>query len=157
MSLSGGRRIKRSIYLDIASVRFLTAEEVDRFERFDLLRDYIRDKRTAVARHNENAADPAIQANVRQLTNIGTFRAYIEAYLRQNEQIHPHMTLLVRQLAPAPEGLPIEIYCFTRDTAWGRYEAIQADIFDHMFAILPEFGLRAFQWPAGHDVKPPAG
>ncbi len=99
----------------------------------------------------------AINADIRRLTNVGTFRAYVLAYLRSHPKVHERMTLLVRQLALGSEGLPIEIYCFTNDTDWGRYEEIQADIFDHLLAVLPDFGLRAFQSPSGADLARIAG
>jgi miniconductance mechanosensitive channel len=153
MSEAGGRRIKRALSLDVASIRFLEPEEVARLSRFELLRDYMAEKHEELARSAEqNAAlGPDVIPLRRRLTNVGTFRAYVLAYLKANPKIHDHMTLLVRQLAPSSKGLPIEIYCFTNDTAWATYEGIQADIFDHLFAMLPEFGLEAFQEPAGRD------
>jgi len=154
MSLSGGRRIKRSILIDLQSVRFLTDEEIARFESWSLLRDYVRGKRTEL--NTANAApglDPVVSADIRRLTNLGTFRAWIWATLRSHPQIHQTgHTLLVRQLAPGSQGVPIEIYCFTNDTAWVRYEDIQADLFDRILAMVPEFGLRVFQEPAGSDL-----
>ncbi len=150
---AGGRRIKRSIFIDMRAVRFLTEEEIDRFERFALLRDYIAGKRQELEEHNRlHATDPDVVANSRRLTNIGTLRAYVINYLRQHPGVHQGMTLLVRQLQPTAEGLPLEIYTFTNDTAWASYEGIQADIFDHILALLPEFGLRVFQSPSGHDL-----
>ena len=146
MSESGGRRIKRSIVLDLTSVRFLKADEIEHFRRFVLLADYIGAKEAELAAYNEAIdADTAADVNLRRLTNLGTFRAYALQYLKNHPQIHPSMTLLVRQRQSTAEGIPIEIYCFTRTTSWGEYEAIQADIFDHLFAILPHFGLRAYQ------------
>lgn len=153
MKEAGGRRIKRSLQLDMRAVRFLTEEEIDRFGRFALLRDYIAGKRQELAEHNATvAADPEVIANARRLTNIGTLRAYAINYLRQHPGVHQDMTLLVRQLQPTAEGLPLEIYTFANDTAWANYEGIQADIFDHLLAILPEFGLRVFQSPSGYDL-----
>jgi miniconductance mechanosensitive channel len=155
MSESGGRRIKRAIYLDATSVRFLDDEDLDRFEKFVLLRDYIRRKRKELEAYNREKLgdDPGLQANARRLTNLGTLREYIRAYLEQDPRIHHEdMTFLVRQLAPGPEGVPLEIYVFTRTTAWADYEGIQADIFDHILAIVPELGLRVFQNPTGHDL-----
>lgn len=99
------------------------------------------------------AAQGLDPVNQRQITNIGTFRAYVERYLRQHPGINQSMTLMVRQMAPTPQGLPLEIYCFTSTTAWVAYEGIQSDIFDHLLAILPEFGLRVFQEPAGSDLQ----
>ena len=99
------------------------------------------------------AAERDVAVNMRRLTNIGTFRAYAWRYLKQHSQIRDDMTLLVRQLQPGPQGIPIELYCFTSTTAWGEYEDIQADIFDHLMAIIPEFGLRLFQEPAGTEFS----
>ncbi len=154
MARSGGRRIKRSVQIDVSSIRFLTAEEIDRFESWSQLRDYIRDKKQEIEDHNaELEGNGAPLADLRLLTNVGTFRAYVFYYLKNHPKIHDHgFTLLVRQLQPGPEGLPIELYCFSNDQDWVRYEGIQSDIFDHILAILPEFGLRAFQVPSGHDM-----
>jgi len=152
MSESGGRRIKRAIHLDLSTVRFLTDAEVDRLSRYELLRDYMTGKRAELSDHhvNRDGSDEIIP-ETRRLTNVGTFRAYVFHYLQAHALVHDDMTLLVRQLAPSPKGLPIEIYCFTNDTAWTTYEAVQGDIFDHLIAILPEFGLQPFQEPAGTD------
>jgi miniconductance mechanosensitive channel len=157
MSESGGRRIRRSIALDTGSVRFLTEVEVDHCQRFALLKDYIAGKQAELAEYNrdleaEPASDSEGTVNLRRLTNIGTFRAYAYNYLKQHPLIHKHMTLLVRQLPAGPEGVPIELYCFTTTTDWGVYEGIQGDIFDHLMAIVPEFGLRLYQRPAGADL-----
>ncbi len=154
MSMSGGRRIKRALYIDTGSIRFLSHDEVERFRRFALLTDYVAAKEKELAEYNANLKY-AVEADVnqRRLTNIGTFRAYAQNYLRNHPRIHHQgMTLLVRQLPPGPDGLPIEIYCFTKTTDWIDYEAIQADIFDHLLAIVPEFGLRLYQRPAGADL-----
>jgi len=152
MSESGGRRIKRSLNLDLGSIHFLTREEADHLERYEFLSAYMRGKRRELAEANRRPTeDPEVIPERRRLTNVGTFRAYVEHYLRHHPKVHQEMTLLVRQLQPGPEGLPIEIYCFTNDTAWGTYEGVQADIFDHLIAVLPEFGLCAFQQPAGSD------
>ncbi len=157
MSQSGGRRIKRSISLDVSSVRFLGDAEVDRFKRFALLETYIHDKQAELgeyktARKNGFPSDAENGVNHRRLTNIGTFRAYTYNYLKRHSSIHEDMTLLVRQLPVAPEGVPIELYCFTTTTDWNAYEAIQGDIFDHLMAIVPEFGLRLYQRPSGADI-----
>ena len=156
MQQSGGRRIKRALHLDMSSVRFLTAEDMDRFSKFVLLTDYVERKRQELDLHNREQvpAGSDLVANARRLTNLGTFRAYVHAYLRQHPKIHTEgMTFLVRQLQPGPEGLPLEIYVFSKETAWVVYEGIQADVFDHLLAILPEFGLRVFQQPTGHDLS----
>ena len=159
MSEAGGRRIKRSLNLDLTTVRFLTDDEIGRLSRYELLRDYMAEKRAALAAQPAvaGAVDDAVIPETRRLTNAGTFRAYVFAYLQAHTLIHDDMTLLVRQLAPTPKGLPLELYCFTRDTAWSTYEGIQGDIFDHLIAILPEFGLETFQEPAGSDFSRIAG
>jgi miniconductance mechanosensitive channel len=152
MSESGGRRIKRAMHVDMATIHFLDDDEMERFGRFDLLRDYIAAKRTELEASRSDAGSE-MPANTRRLTNIGTFRAYAANYLRHHPKIHRGMTLMVRQLPPTPDGLPLEVYAFSSDTNWTRYEGIQADIFDHLLAIAPEFGLRVFQHPSGRDFS----
>ncbi len=152
MSQSGGRRIKRAIHIDTSSIRFLDDSDIDRFENFVLLRDYVRHKRQELDEYNANyAGDTSLVANARKLTNIGTFRAYVVQYLRQHPKVHRNMTLMVRQLDPSPSGLPLQIYVFSNEIDWVTYEGIQSDIFDHVMAIIPEFGLRLFQNPSGTD------
>ncbi len=154
MSESGGRRIKRQLRIDSATVRFLSDADIDRLERIALLAPYLAAKRQAV--HSANAAlgeGAAVPANLRRLTNIGTFRAYVQAYLQAHPGVHQGMTLMVRMLEPAAEGVPLELYCFTATTAWVQYEAIQGDIFDHLLALLPEFDLRLYQSPTGWDIR----
>ncbi len=151
---SGGRRIKRSVFIDVESIRFLSAEEIDRFRNFALLKDYIDGKQVELQEHNQSIGGDAQEAiNLRRLTNIGTFRAYVFNYVKSHPGINKDMTLLVRQLAPGPEGLPLEIYAFTSDTAWAAYEGIQGDIFDHVLAVTGEFGLHLFQNPTGQDLR----
>ena len=147
MQESGGRRIKRAFIIDQSTIRFLTDEEVERFGEWELLSDYMQRKQGEIeSEDREQPVDEQIRVpNARRLTNVGTLRAYIFQYLKQHPGVHGDMTLLVRQLAPGPEGLPIEIYVFTADTEWLYYEGIQADIFDHILAMIPEFGLRAYQ------------
>lgn len=153
MTESGGRRIMRAIHLDQQTVRFCSAAELDRFESIVLIRDYVRRKREEIARDNaEHDGHDLHEVNGRRLTNLGTFRAYVTAYLRQHPGIHQEMVQLVRQLAPTEHGVAIQVYCFTNDTAWVNYETIQADIFDHLLAIIPFFGLKVFQAPSGADV-----
>ncbi|MEE2673194.1 MAG: mechanosensitive ion channel domain-containing protein [Myxococcota bacterium] len=153
MSESGGRRIKRSIFIDVSTVRFLTDEEAERLGQWGLLRDYIASKSSEIKSYNAEAGrNPEFAADIRRLTNVGTLRAYIYAYLSAHPKIHEGMTLLVRQLQPSNNGLPIEIYCFTNDTDWGAYEEVQADLFDHILAIMREFDLRVFQDPTGADM-----
>ncbi|WP_299572606.1 mechanosensitive ion channel domain-containing protein [uncultured Shewanella sp.] len=153
MSEKGGRRIKRSINLDVNSIHFLSAEEVARLSKVNYLKEYFPKIISEITHSNEQVSDFDMPVNGRRLTNVGTFRAYLDAYLRHNNKLHKDMTLMVRQLAPTTEGLPIELYVFTNDTRWAFYEGIQADIFDHVFAILPEFGLKAFQNPTGNDIR----
>jgi miniconductance mechanosensitive channel len=153
MSQSGARRIKRAISIDVSSIRFQTQDEVDHFTRFALLQDYIGVKEQELADYNAGlATEVHAEVNKRRLTNIGTFRAYAVNYLKHHPRIDKDMTLIVRQLSPGPDGLPLEIYCFTNTTEWAVYEDIQSDIFDHLLTIVPEFGLRLFQKPAGSDL-----
>jgi len=154
MQESGGRRIKRSLYIDQASIDFLHADDEKKLRKLVLLEDYLTKKETELEQHNSQLGKKAaIEANRRRLTNIGTFRAYITAYLKSHPGIHQEMTLMVRQTSPGASGLPLELYCFTNTTAWTEYEAIQADIFDHLYSIAPDFGLRIFQSPSGHDMQ----
>ncbi len=152
MSESGGRRIMRALMIDQNSVRFLDETDVAALSRFGLLRDYLQAKRDEVQRWNADHAGAEI-LDSRRLTNIGTFRAYVMAYLKARPDIAMDKTLLVRQLAPSEHGLPLEVYAFARTTAWAEYEGIQADVFDHLIAIMPAFGLRLFQRPAGTDLS----
>ena len=154
MEESEGRRIKRAVHLDVTSIKFCDGEMIERFKKIQSIRDYVERKLEEVATHNrELDADESLLVNGRHLTNVGTFRAYLEHYLRGHPMVHPDMTFLVRQLAPTERGLPIEIYVFSTDQAWASYEAIQADIFDHILAVLPLFDLRPFQAPTGSDVR----
>lgn len=154
MQDSGGRRIKRAIHLDMNTVRFCDADMLARFEKFELIADYVNQRRHAVeADNSRQQTDLSELVNGRRLTNLGTFRAYVAAYLRSHPKIHADMTFLVRQLAPTPQGLPLEIYVFTTTTVWADYEGIQSDIFDHLLAVVPQFDLRVFQEPTGGDWR----
>ncbi len=154
MSDSGGRRIKRSLFLDVQSIRFADEALIESWGQIDLLKDYLTKKRDEIRQANEDrGTDLTILGNGRRITNAGTFRAYCVAYLKAHPQIHQDMTFLVRQLAPTESGLPIEIYVFSKDQVWANYEAIQADIFDHMMAVIGEFDLRIFQKPSGRDLQ----
>lgn len=157
MSESGGRRIKRSIHLDLSSVRFLKESEVEELEKIELLKDYFAHKRKDIGESGMQVEKHGLAApllNGRNLTNSGTFRAYCLEYLRDHSDIHKQgMTFLVRQLAPTEKGLPIEIYVFVSDVRWVHYEAIQSDIFDHLLSSLPIFGLRAFQFPTDASLS----
>ncbi len=150
----GGRRIKRALFIDVASVHFLDDEEIRHLSRLRLLADYLPSKEHDVAQWNEALGDAAaLPANRRRLTNLGTFRAYVQAYLDRHPQIHRELSCMVRQLASGAQGIPLELYCFTNTVAWAEYEGIQADIFDHLFALLPEFNLALYQQPSGRDVR----
>lgn len=154
MTDSGGRRIKRAIYIDISTIRFWDEELLRRFQQFDLLQDYLESKLKEVDNSNQTVAANLDQiVKGRLFTNIGTFRAYIKAFLKNHSDIHDKMTFLIRQLPPGEKGLPMEIYVFTKDTDWVRYESIQSDIFDHLMAIVSEFDLKVFQNPSGNDFK----
>lgn len=153
MTESGGRRIKRSLYIDLASIKFCDQEMIDRFRKVDIICDYIDAKLVEI---EDEIKSKGIELDSpldgRQLTNVGTFRAYIDAYLSHNSDIHSEkMTFLVRQLAPGPTGLPLEIYVFTKTVDWIKYEGIQGDIFDHLLAAATYFDLRVFQQPTGKD------
>ncbi len=154
MTASGGRRIKRSIFIDLTTIKFCDAEMLTRFEKFQLLTDYTRQKVKELDQYNEtHGVDNSSTVNGRRLTNIGTFRSYVKFYLQNHPDIHQDMILLVRQLAPTDHGLPIEIYAFAKDTRWVQYEEIQANLFDHILSVVPEFELRIFQNPAGKDFQ----
>jgi len=146
MSEYGGRRIKRSLLIDISSIKFLNNTELKELEKIAPLKKYITSKIEEVDKFNNSISESDTSQEIRRLTNIGTYRAYVESYLKQNSNLNTDtMTFLVRQLPSSPEGVPIEIYTFTNTTEWVKYEQIQSDIFDHLFAILPKFGLRVFQ------------
>jgi miniconductance mechanosensitive channel len=151
MKLAGGRRIKRSIYIDMDSIQVCSPEMIQNFEQIELIRHYIHQKKTELEDYNQQRNVVASAINSRRLTNIGTLRAYLEAYLARHEALSGELTCLVRQLQPTNVGLPIEIYAFCTETAWVNYEAVQSDIFDHVLSVLPEFGLRAFQEITGSE------
>lgn len=154
MQVSGGRRIMRSINIDMTGIRICSAEMLRKFKQIHYLSDYITTKEEEIARYNaEHDIDASLSINGRQMTNIGVFRIYIEEYLRHHPRVHQGMTLMVRQLPPAEHGLPIEIYAFTDDTNWIHYEKVQADIFDHILAAVGEFDLRIYQAPTGYDFQ----
>ena len=155
MEQSGGRRIKRSINIDLTSIKLCDDKMISNLNKIDLLSSYLKDKKTSLSKSNKNIqkGDDFHYLNSRNLTNIGTFRAYIVAYLRNHENISENMTFLVRQLTPSENGLPIEIYVFSNDNEWINYENIQSDIFDHLIASTKYFDLRIFQNPSGNDFK----
>ncbi len=154
MSESGGRRIKRSINIDMNTIKFCTDEMLARFDKIQYISEYIERKKVETHTYNLNRnIDESNPVNGRRMTNIGTFRAYVEAYLSNQPMINKDMTFLVRQLAPTEHGLPIEIYVFSKVQEWAEYESIQANIFDHILAVVPEFDLQVFQDPSGSDFK----
>lgn len=154
MSESGGRRIKRAVYIDSASVHFLSSEEISHLRQSRLLTDYLNEREQSIREFNaEHQIDNSSYLNGRHLTNLGTFRAYLQQYLENSRHIRKDMTLMVRRLDAAEKGIPLEIYCFTNTVAWAEYEGIQADIFDHIFAVAGEFNLRVYQAPSGADMR----
>jgi len=155
ISETGARRIKRALHLDVSSVRFCDAELIERLSNIDLLQDYMRGELNELEQWNrEHRVNPKSPVNARQLTNLEAFRAYVIQYLKSRPDIRQDgLTLVVRQLDPAPTGLPLEIYAFTKTSDWEKYEAIQADIFSHLLATVPQFGLRVFQEPSGMDLQ----
>ena len=154
MNLSGGRRIKRYVNIDLSSIKFCDTEMLKRFTKIQLISKDIQDRQAEIKDYNEeNNVDESTLVNGRRLTNIGVFRSYVEAYLMQHPKINNKMTFLIRQLSPRENGLPIEIYVFCKETNWNIYEAVQADIFDHILAVVPEFKLRVFQEPSGFDFQ----
>lgn len=162
MLASGGRRIKRAVHIDAADVHLCDGAMIERFRRMELLREYIDAKLAELEEHNRReGVDLTEPVNGRRITNVGTFRAYILAYLRRHPGIRQDMSCMVRQLSPDDRGLPLEIYAFTDTTAWEEYEGIQSDIFDHLYAVAPEFGLRIYQRPSSADLRalaaPPGG
>lgn len=154
MTESGGRRIQRSILIETNSIKFIDENLFNKLSKAELLGDYLPTRQKEIEQENaKKNSDMSVLINGRRLTNIGTFRQYLVSYLKAHPDIHQKMTLMVRQLQPSSEGLPIQIYAFTNTTSWVAYENIQSDIFDHIFAILPEFDLRIHEAPTGHDIQ----
>ncbi|WP_042149886.1 mechanosensitive ion channel family protein [Paucisalibacillus sp. EB02] len=154
MQTAGGRRIKRSIFIDTTSIAFCTEEMVEKFKQIQILTEYISKREHEIVEYNaKNHVNRNNPVNGRAMTNIGVFRSYISNYIQRHPGINKNMTLMVRQLAPTELGLPLEIYAFTSDIRWDVYESIQADIFDHLFAVASEFELRIFQSPSGNDMR----
>jgi len=154
MSESGSRRIKRAVNIDVSSIRFLDQQDIDKYKNIRVLREYIAKKLTEIAEYNKNFEEPEKNLiNQRNLTNIGTFRAYLKNYLSNHPKINKDMILLVRQLPPGLSGLPIEIYVFANDNRWVQYEEIQADIFDHIIAVISQFDLQMHQSPSSSDIR----
>ena len=154
MSESDGRRIKRAVNIDMNTIRFCDEAMLERYRRIQYITNYVEAKQKEIAAHNQASGSDAVSlVNGRRLTNIGTFRAYVVAYLKNNPMISDTMTFIVRQLQPGETGVPIEIYVFSKDKDWANYEAIQSDIFDHILASVSAFDLRLFQHPSGHDLR----
>lgn len=154
MSESGGRRIKRAIFVDSSSIKFLSSQDIEYLKQSKLLTDYLQERQEEIRTFNkQHHITDNTPLNGRHLTNVGTFRAYIKRYLENSPHIHKGMTIMVRQLAPDEKGIPLEIYCFTNTVNWVAYEDIQSDIFDHIFAVAPQFGLHIYQSPSGYDLK----
>ncbi len=154
MEESGGRRIKRSLFIDVNTVKFCDKKMIDKLKNFHLLKDYIETKENEINEYNTKySLEKDNEINARRMTNIGTFRKYIEYYLKEHPKLNKDLTILVRQLQVTPTGLPLEIYVFSSDQRWVFYEAIQSDIFDHIFAIIHEFDLKLYQNPTGGDFS----
>lgn len=154
MEESDGRRIKRSIYIKQSTIKFLSPEDIEKFKKIALIKPYIEHRQRDIEKHNRlKNINKEIQINGRNQTNLGIFRYYIDAFLNENSAINKDLSLMVRHLEPTDKGLPIEIYCFSRDKRWANYEHIQADIFDHLLAAVPYFDLEVFELPTGKDVQ----
>ncbi len=154
MEEAGGRRISRALNLDMNSVKFCTSEMLERYEKFGYVTEYVKETEDLIQQYNlQNSINNDVLVNGRRQTNLGIFRAYLLEYLKNNPNIHDEMTIMVRQLAPTEKGIPMQLYCFTKTTAWVEYEGVQSDIFDHILAIIPYFDLKVFQSPTGNDLK----
>jgi miniconductance mechanosensitive channel len=154
MEESGGRRIARAINIDLRSVKFCTPEMLEKFRKIHHLKDYIDQRQKEIEEYNrKHNVDESLPVNGRRMTNLGVFRKYLENYISNHPKIHKGMTLIIRHLEPTEKGLPIQIYAFSKEVEWAKYESVQADIFDHILAIIPLFELRVFQNPGGEDLK----
>jgi miniconductance mechanosensitive channel len=154
MSESDGRRIKRSINIDMNTIMFCTEEMLKKYGNIQYISEYIATKKVELAESNKRAGiDNTSLVNGVRMTNIGTFRAYVKAYLTNNPNINKEMSFIIRQLAPTAHGIPIEIYVFSKEKNWADYENVQGDIFDHILAVIPEFDLRVYQNPSGNDFS----
>jgi miniconductance mechanosensitive channel len=154
MQESGGRRIKRSINIDMKSIQFCDAQMIDKFKKIHLIKDYVKTMQKELQEYNEkHNIDNSVLVNGRRLTNLGVFRQYVENYLYNHPRINNNMTFMVRQLQLTDRGIPIEIYVFSKDKEWVKYEALQANIFDHLLAVVPEFNLKVYQNPSGEDFR----
>ena len=151
---SAGRRIKRALNLKVSSVKFCDEQLIQELKNIELIKPYIEEKQKEITAYNtNNNLDSSIKPNGRSLTNVGIFRKYVELHLKENEKINTELTCMVRQLSPSEKGLPIEVYAFSKNKEWVIYEAIVADIFDHLLAVVPAFELEVFQSPTGSDFS----
>lgn len=151
---NGGRRIKRSINIDVSSVGFCSEELLSKLEKVEFLKDYLKERQAEIKTHNTfYNIDTSVKINGRHLTNLGVYRAYLTEYIKRHPKIHKDMFIMVRQLQNQNDGIPLEVYAFTNDTAWVNYEIIMADIFDHIYASVSYFGLKIFQNPSGSDIS----
>jgi len=157
MEDSKGRRIARSVYIDVKTIKFCDEDMLKKFEKIKLIKDYIKEKQNEIEKYNADLGlDINDKVSRRNLTNVGVFRKYMEIYLEKHPKIHdnkPPYLILVRHFQPTEKGLPIQIYCFSKDQAWAKFEQVQADIFDHILAVVPEFELRLFQSPGSEDFR----
>ena len=154
MQETGARRIARSIFINIGSVKFASPEMIERFKNIHIISKYVEEKEIEIAKYNqENEVDTSHVSNGRRMTNLGTFRAYAERYLKKHPKVDKNQTIMVRQLEPNEKGVPVQIYCFSSDIAWENYEAIQSDIMDHLLSVVPQFDLQVFQNPSGSDFR----
>jgi miniconductance mechanosensitive channel len=154
MQESGGRRVKRAILIDQTSIKFCTEEMLEKFRKIDLIRDYVINRQAEIEEHNiQKKINTELPVNGRKMTNLGTFRRYIQEYLENHPEVNKELTVMVRHLPPTERGIPLELYFFSQEKRWVFYEAIQADIFDHLLAIVEYFELRVFQEPTGHDMR----
>lgn len=154
MQETGARRIARSVYINISTVKFATPEMIDRFKKIHIISKYVEDKQLEIEVYNkEQAADTSHVSNGRRMTNLGTFRAYAQRYLERHPKVDKNLTIMVRQLEPNEKGVPVQIYCFCNDIAWEKYEAVQSDIMDHILSVVPQFDLQVFQNPSGSDFR----
>ncbi|SDG85920.1 miniconductance mechanosensitive channel [Psychroflexus sediminis] len=154
MSISGGRRIKRSILIKANSIKFLSERDIEEFKKIALISKYIQNKQQEVNEYNlKHEVDKSVQINGRNQTNFGAFRVYIDHYLDQHPDINKDMMMMTRQLAPTAEGIPLELYAFSKDKVWANYERVMAGIFDHLLAAIPYFDLECFEYPSGRDLK----
>lgn len=153
MADSGGRRIMRNVNIQIDSVKFASPRLIEKLKKVDHLKSFIEEREKEIEKYNKEHGLNENQINARKQTNIGLFRRYLEFYLKNHEQVHQQMTIMVRQLETSEKGVPIQVYCFTNTIVWGEYEGISSDIFDHIFAVTKEFELNIFESPTGSDVK----